>query len=138
MLGVEIMRHGPRMLRACEFGKMFWVSKLPAVLTQVLPVAGTASKFSALMEILNEDFRVAFASKTLKEWLPILAQHDVWWCMVNTPIEARKSAQCAEVGVFHDVGNGETHVAYPIHMYGQHTLTTHTAPTIGQHNSLYL
>lgn len=137
MLGVDLPRHLPKMLKAAGFGPRYWLSRFPHILTKVIPASpGRLAKFKAFCQMMMPDFLEVFGTKTLAEWKPIFDALDVWYCIVNTPQEARRSKQCQEIGIFQVVDEGQhTHVNFPVRLYGQRVHDCHGAPAHGEGNS---
>ncbi len=57
-LGADVVRHLPRMMKACGLGKMYLLSRLSSLPSILATPGGRVAKFSAAMKILTHDFKV--------------------------------------------------------------------------------
>ena len=112
LLGAELERHLPKTLKALGFSKTYYASVAVVFLANLRKAR--LARLKAVIRKLNHDMAEVFKTKTLKEWEPILAQHDIWYQKVFMLQEAKEYRQAHEIGIF--ARDGE--IVTPVTLHG--------------------
>lgn len=122
LLGLEATRHWPNVAAAVEREDLLADERFTDFLSLV-------TNRLDLIAILDEEF----AKRSLDEWAPRFAAHDVWWDPVQSFDEIAADPVMADAGVYLDTASGRRVIASPADV-GQST-SDHPGevPELGQH-----
>ncbi len=112
LMGVDLLRHLPRTLKALGFSRAYYLRILAQIAQAMLLHKSLPDRIEHVMRLLNRDFAAKMQEKTLKEWRAIFGEHDVWHTTVRMPDDTRSYYQAIEIGIFDTPGQ----VAFPITM----------------------
>ncbi len=122
LLGLEPERHLPAVLLAV--GRVDLLAD-----ERFASFQGILRHSDTLMAILD----VEFATRTLDEWVPIFAEHDVWWDAVQDLDEVLADPQLDASGAILEDGRGMRMIGPPVDFSTQPAAVVTAAPEAGQH-----
>lgn len=123
LLGLEATRHWPNVAAAVERKDLLADERFSDFMSLIV-------NREALVALLDE----AFAQKTLDEWAPIFATHDVWWDPVQSFAEVAADPILRQAGVFRPMEGDRTAIAGPADVdVAAGATAASAAPELGQH-----